>query len=78
MTLEELEDVYMNGFADEVTGATEHGPVNHIYRVGNQLVETTSTGAQYVVEYETEADAVREFGLLEELYNRWEGGEGHE
>lgn len=70
MTLAELEEIYMNGFADEVTGDVD-SPVNHVYRVGKYLVETLSTGFKYVAEYETTTEAITVFNQIDAEYSTW-------
>jgi hypothetical protein len=78
MTLAELEDVYMNGFADDQVGNSNYGPVNHTYRVGAQLVETVGTGGKDVFTFPDEATAIATMDKLHNEYDEWEGGEGHE
>lgn len=72
MTLEELEEIFMNGFADDQVGDAGQGPVNHVYRIGSQLVETTSAGNQYVHPFSTEAVAIAAMDELHACYSAWE------
>jgi hypothetical protein len=71
MTLAELEEIYMNGLTDDQVGDTDHGPVNHVYRVGRQLVETISTGGKDVFTFDTEAAAIAAMVILHADYAEW-------
>lgn len=75
MTLEELEETFMNGFADDVTGDTDSGPIGHVYRVGRYLVFTTSTGAHDVHEYDQVEKAVDSFNEYAAEYEEWESSD---
>jgi hypothetical protein len=73
MTLDELEEVYMNGFADDVTGDVD-APTDHVYRVDNCLVTTDSLGFHYVVWYATSMVAEAVFADIDSEYAEWVDG----
>ena len=72
MTLDELEDTFMNGFADEVTGDAD-APGGHVYRVGQYLVTTDSMGFRYGAEYATVMVAEAVFADISAAYSEWMG-----
>jgi hypothetical protein len=53
---DELEETYLNGFADEVGGDVET-TYGHLYRVGNVIVRTNTQGFKYAYEFENVACA---------------------
>jgi hypothetical protein len=69
-TLEELEEIYMNGFADEVTGDVDW--IGHFYRVGSYIVQTDQQGFRSVHTHSTEDEAVRAFKDINIDYTSWD------
>lgn len=63
----ELEEIYMDGCADEVSGDVE-SPTGHFYRVGSQVVVTDSQGFSDVTDYDSEVEAEWAFQELDESY----------
>jgi hypothetical protein len=73
MTLEELEEIYMNGFADEVTGDVD--TFGHYYRVGRFIVMTDGFGFHYREAYGTEQTAIDTFRRIDDQYSESENDE---
>lgn len=70
MNLEQCEEVYCDGFADEVSGDVE-SPIGHFYRVHNCIVVTDSQGFSDLTEYRNESEAIGAFRELDESYSAW-------
>lgn len=69
-TIEMCEEIYGNGFADEVSGDVE-APTGHFYRVHNCVVVTNSNGFSDLTEYPNESEAIGAFEALDESYSAW-------
>jgi hypothetical protein len=67
----ELEDIYMDGMADEVSGNVE-APTGHFYRVGAQIVTTDSQGFVSVENFDSEGQAVAEFSIRDDEFSAWD------
>lgn len=72
--LETLEEIYLNGFADDVTGDVE-APCGHAYRVARSVVVTDSQGFKEDYHFPTVADAQDFFHGIEHEYGTWLGEE---
>jgi hypothetical protein len=70
MRLAELENLFMNGFADDETGDVD-SPTGHVYRVGRWLVHTDSSGFHTVFPYTAEADATEAFARIDTEFSEW-------
>lgn len=70
MTLEECEEVYMNGFVDEVSGDVD-APTGHFYRVGKAIVTTDNYGFHTIQEFSTVELAEEAFENLNNEYDDW-------
>ncbi len=70
-TKDELEAIYGNGFADEISGDVE-APTGHFYRVGHQIVHTDSQGFTDVNTYTSVEHAEIEFDRWNEEYMEWD------
>lgn len=66
----ELEEIYMDGMADYVSGDVE-APTGHFYLVGCQIVTTDSQGFTGVEDFMSEAKAMEEFNKRNKSYNSW-------
>jgi len=69
--MDALEDTYMNGFANEVSGDVE-APTGHFYRVERWIVTTDSQGFRDLWPFDSPAEARKEFQLLDEAYSKWD------
>lgn len=69
-TLKVLEEIYMNGMADEVSGDVD-APSGHFYRVGRYIVFTDSQGFRNLFSYQTTDLAKQDFEYYDREYSRW-------
>ena len=69
-TLAVLEEIYMNGCADEVSGDVD-APSGHFYRVGRYIVFTDSQGFRNLFSYATTDLAKQDFEYYDREYARW-------
>lgn len=72
--LEQVEETYMNGFADEVSGDVE-APTGHFYRVGQYIVVTNSQGFKTIYDHRCEEEAEVQFDTMNEEYCEWDDSE---
>jgi hypothetical protein len=70
-TLEQLEEIYMDGCTDEVSGNVE-APTGHFYRVGNQIVVTDSQGFNNVENFTHVEEAEVAFDERNEDFMEWD------
>lgn len=66
----ELEEIYMNGMADRVSGDVE-APTGHFYLVDCQIVTTDSQGFTGVETFGSNAEAEEEFNKRNKEFNIW-------
>ena len=71
LTLQQLEDVYMDGSADEVSGNVD-APTGHFYRVGRQIVRTDSQGFSDAEDFTTVEEAMDDFNRRGIEYASWD------
>jgi hypothetical protein len=71
LTLDQCEQVYMDGCADEISGDVE-APMGHFYRVGRFIVTTDSQGFHSLSEYADEETAHYEFEQAAVAYAEWD------
>ena len=73
-TKAQLEEIFMNGFADEVSGDVE-SPMGHFYRVENQIMFTDSQGFSEVSNFKNEETAQKAFMEIDVEYSSWKSGQ---
>lgn len=66
--LPRVEEVYLDGFADETTGTVDYGP-GHVYRVGEFVVRTDELGFKHGMEFPSVEWAERCFAYFDEWYS---------
>lgn len=73
-TENQLEEIYMDGMADYVSGDVE-APTGHFYLIDCQMVTTDSQGFRCVENFNSMREAKEEFEKREREYAEWEWGD---
>lgn len=68
--LDACEEIYMNGFADRVSGDVE-SPQGHFYMVGRWIVVTDDRGFHNLLSFEDDREADSRFDEIETGYASW-------
>lgn len=63
--------LYMDGFADAVSGDVECNETGHFYRIGRRVTCTNEQGQSACWRFISESHAIEYFEECEEIYARW-------